>query len=252
MIHWKDRLRASGIHLGASATVAAAAALLVFGLWYPYPYREISGGRDLFGLVVAVDVIIGPLITLAVFDRRKPRAELRRDLTVVALLQLAALGYGTWTVAVARPVHLVFEIDRLRVVHGVDVPEELLGREPPSVRALPWTGPTLIAARPFRDETEKLEATQAALGGIQIGARPDFWEPYDAARARVRQAARPVRDLIARLGDRAAGIDTVLKSQGKNADSLAYLPVVGRKAFWTAVIDPVSADIVGYFPLDPY
>jgi hypothetical protein len=252
MIYWKDRLRASGIHLGASAAVAAAAAALVFGLWYPYPYREISGGRDLFALVVAVDVIIGPLITMAVFDRRKPRTELRRDLTVVAMLQLAALGYGTWTVAVARPVHLVFEIDRFRVVHGVDVPEELLGREPPAVQALPWTGPTLIAARPFRDETEKLEATQAALGGIHIGSRPDFWEPYDAARPRVLQAARPVRDLKARLGDRGAGIDTVLQSQGRNADSLVYLPLVGRKAFWTAVIDPVSADIVGYLPLDPY
>jgi hypothetical protein len=252
MTHWKDRLRASGIHLGASAAVAAAAALLVFGLWYPYPYREISGGRDLFGLVIAVDVVIGPLITLAVFDRRKPRGELRRDLTVVAMLQLAALGYGTWTVAQARPVHMVFEIDRFRVVHDVDVPQELLGREPPTVQALPWSGPTLIAARPFRDEAENFEATTAALGGVHIGARPDFWMPYDAARPRVLQAARPVSELKSRLGARAAGVDAALASQGRNPNALAYLPLVGRKAFWTAVIDPVSADIVGYLPLDPY
>ena len=181
MTLWKDRLRASGVHLGASVVVAALAAWLVFGLWYPYPYREISGGRDLFLLVVAVDVVIGPLITLMVFDRRKPWGELRRDLAVVAMLQVAALGYGTWTVAAARPVHLVFELDRFRVVHGVDVPQELLGREPPAVRALPWTGPTLIAVRPFRDATENLEVTMAALGGVHIGARPDFWQAYDAA-----------------------------------------------------------------------
>lgn len=252
MTHWNDRLRASGIHLGASAAVAAVAALLVFGLWYPYPYREISGGRDLFALVVAVDVIIGPLITLAVFDRRKPRGELRRDLTVVAMLQLAALGYGTWTVAAARPVHLVFEIDRFRVIHGVDVPEELLGREPPTVNALPWSGPTLVAARPFRDAAENFEATTAALGGVHIGARPDFWEPYDAAKPRVLQAARPVSELKARLRAHAPEIDVALKSRGHNPDALAYLPVVGRKAFWTAVIDPASADIIAYLPLDPY
>jgi len=36
---WHDRLRASAIHLCISLTIAALAALLVFGLWYPYPYR---------------------------------------------------------------------------------------------------------------------------------------------------------------------------------------------------------------------
>lgn len=252
MTHWKDRLRASGVHLGASVVVAGLAALLVFGLWYPYPYREISGGRDLFLLVVAVDVVIGPLITLAVFDRRKPWGELRRDLAVVAMLQLGALGYGTWTVAVARPVHLVFEIDRFRVVHGVDVPEELLGREPPALQALPWSGPTLLAVRPFRNANESYDATMAALGGVYIGARPDLWEPYDAAKPRVLSAARPVGELKARLGPRAAGIDAALQSAGRSAESVAYLPVVGRKAFWTAFIDPVSADIISFLPLDPF
>ena len=87
----KDRLGASGIHLGISLCVAVFAAALVFGLWYPYPYGEISGGRELFFLVVAVDVIMGPLITLAIFNRAKPRRELLIDFTVVGLLQLASV-----------------------------------------------------------------------------------------------------------------------------------------------------------------
>ena len=59
--HWRQRLRAATIHLSVTLVVAALAAWLVFGLWYPYPYREISGGRELFLLVVAVDVVLGPL-----------------------------------------------------------------------------------------------------------------------------------------------------------------------------------------------
>ena len=70
MRNWKERLRASGIHFGISLCIAALAAALVFGLWYPYPYREISGGRELFFLLAAVDVIMGPLITLAIFNRQ--------------------------------------------------------------------------------------------------------------------------------------------------------------------------------------
>ena len=252
MVNWKERLRASGIHLALSLAVGAAAALLVFGLWYPYPYREISGGRELFLLVVAVDVVIGPLITLAIYDRRKPWAVLRRDLATIGVIQLVALGYGLWTVAVARPVHLVFEIDRFRVIHAVEVPEDLAGREPAQVSALTWFGPTLVAVRPFRSSEESLEVTMAALKGLQIGARPDLWQPYDAARDRVRQAAKPVSQLKARFGARAGEIDTVLKAAGRNPDTMAWLPMVGRKSFWTAFVDPATADVVAFMPLDSF
>ncbi|NTV87211.1 MAG: pilus assembly protein, partial [Burkholderiaceae bacterium] len=122
MTDWKIRARAAAVHLCISLLVAGVAAGLVFGLWYPYPYREISGGRELFLLVVAVDVVLGPLVTFVVFNRTKPRKELVRDLALVGLMQLAGLAYGLWTVHEARPVHLVFEIDRFRAVHAVDVP----------------------------------------------------------------------------------------------------------------------------------
>lgn len=252
MINWKERGKASGIHLAISVGIAAAAAALVFGLWYPYPYRSISGGTELFFILTGVDVAIGPLVTLAVFNRHKPHAELRRDLAIVGVLQLAALLYGLWTMAQARPVHLAFEIDRFRVVHRVDVPEALLARKPADVDAFPWFGPTLVAVRPFRDANEKADATLAALQGVQLGARPDLWESYAAARPRVLKAARPVTELRARLAQRAGEIDATLASLGRRPESTLYLPLVGRKAFWTAFVDPVTADVVGFMPLDSF
>lgn len=252
MIHWKDRFRAAGIHLGICLVIAAAAALLVFLLWYPYPYREISGGRELFILVVSVDVVLGPLLTLAVFNRAKPRSELRRDLSVIGLLQLAGLAYGLWTVFVARPVHMSFEIDRFRVVHAIDVPPELLDRTPPGVTALPLTGPTLVAVRPFRSENEKMEATLAALGGVDLSTRPDLWQPYDAARSQVLQAARPLGELMARFGARAGEIDAAVAASGRPATELLFVPMVGRKSFWTVLIDRTSAQPLAYLPLDSF
>ena len=49
---WRSKVRAFSIHFGCSLAIALLAALLVFGLWYPYPFREISGGRELFLLIV--------------------------------------------------------------------------------------------------------------------------------------------------------------------------------------------------------
>lgn len=249
---WKDRLQASAIHLGASLLVAALAALLVFGLWYPYPYREISGGRELFMLMVTVDVILGPLITLAVFNRAKPWTELRRDLALVVVLQLTALGYGLWTVCVARPVHMVFEYDRFRVVHAVDVPQELLAQTPAGVDALPLDGPTLLALRPFKSDQEKMDATLAALQGVSLASRPDLWQPYASATAEVLQAARPAGALKARFTSQAGDIDRVLAQAGRSADTVVYLPLVGRKSFWTVFLDPTTAAVVATLPLDSF
>ncbi len=249
---WSDRLKASGIHLILSLIIAALAALLVFGIWYPYPYRDISGGRELFLLVVTVDVILGPLITLAVFNRKKPWTELRRDLAMVVLLQLGALGYGLWTVYVARPVHLVFEIDRFRVVHAVDVPVELLGQTPRDVNALPVTGPTLLSLRPFKDSKENMDATMAALQGLSLSARPDLWQPYALAIPEILKAAKPVAALKTRFASQAGEIDRILASAGAAPQSMVYLPMVGRKSFWTVFLDPVTAEVKGYLPLDSF
>lgn len=247
----RDRLRASGIHLLLSGTVAALCALLVFGIWYPYPYREISGGRELFLIVVVVDIILGPLITFTVFNRAKPYEELRRDLIIVVLLQIGALAYGLWTVSAARPVHMVFEFDRFRVVHAIDVPEEMLHQTPSGVDALPWTGPTLLAVRQFRDANEGMEATLAALRGATLAARPDLWEPYAKATPRVLRAAQPVALLKSRFPESAAEIDQLVAVAGGNPQTAVYLPLVGRKSVWTVLMDP-AANVLGVMPLDSF
>lgn len=47
------------------------------------------GVSDLFVLMLGVDVgvVLGPLVTMVVFNTRKPRAELVRDLALVVLVQ---------------------------------------------------------------------------------------------------------------------------------------------------------------------
>ncbi|MDO9112742.1 MAG: TfpX/TfpZ family type IV pilin accessory protein [Polaromonas sp.] len=251
----KSRFLAAAIHLMLSLAVAAVAAGLVFGIWYPYPYREISGGRHLFLIVMAVDVIMGPLLTLAVFNRSKPVAELRRDLTVIGMLQVAALAYGLWTVSVARPVHLVFEIDRFRVVHAIDIPEEEMDRAPPELRQLPWTGPTLLSVRNFRSQQEGSDATLAAVQGFPLGARPFLWQRYDEAKPQILKVARPLGDLKNRFPDQVGIIDAALRSRpdrGTASESVAYVPMAGRDTFWTVLLDLRTTEVIAFVPIDSF
>lgn len=252
MQNWKGRLRASGIHLGISLGIAALAAVLVFGLWYPYPYREISGGRALFLLVVGVDVIMGPLITLIVYNRAKPRRELITDFSIVGLLQVVALCYGLWTVFIARPVHLVFEYSRLSVVHAVDIDDRLLAKAPVSLQQLPVTGPTLIALRPFRDSGEQFDATMAALDGSPLSARSDLWQPYANSKAEILQVATLAVDLRRRFASQAAMIDAAIARTGKTPEQIRTLPLLGRDKAWTVLLDAATAQPVGFLPLDSF
>lgn len=252
MHKWKGHLLASGIHLAISLCIAALAAALVFGLWYPYPYREISGGRSLFMLVVGVDVIMGPLITLIIFNRAKRRREMVTDFTVVGLLQIAALTYGLWAVFVARPVHLVFEYSRMTVVHAVDIDDRMLARAPVGLRTLPVTGPTPIALRPFRDSSEQFDATMAALEGAPLAARSDLWQPYANSKTEILRVARPVSQLLERFESQRGAIDSAIIATGKTPEKLVSLPLVGRGNAWTVLLDADSAQPVGYVPVDSF
>lgn len=248
---WQGRLRAALIHLGLSAAVAALAALLVFGLWYPIPFREISGGRELFFIVIAVDVVLGPVITLAIFDRRKPWRELRRDLVVVVLLQLAGLVYGLHTVYVVRPVVMALEGDRLRVVRVFDLVDADLTKAPPEFQRQPLWGVQLIAARPPRAD-EKLQTMDMGLAGVDIGMRPDFWLSSSATGAAMAQAAQPLAKLSKLYPKRAAELDAAIAETRRPAESLGFIPILARRTDWVALVDAVSGSIVGYAPFDGF
>lgn len=252
MLNWKERLRAGGIHLGISMVVAAMAAALVFGLWFPYPYAELAGGRRLFLILLGVDVVIGPLLTLVVYNSRKSLRERILDFTVIGLLQLGALGYGLWTVYQARPVHLVFEYSRLAVVSASDLPAEQLAKAPPELRSLPFAGPTLLSLRPLVTPAEQFDTAMVAAGGVAQAAQPELWQSYEAGRAEILQTARPLDKLKSQYPAETALIDRAIAETGKPADRLLYLPVLSRDTAWSVLIDAKTAKPLGFIPLDPY
>jgi hypothetical protein len=244
------RLRASAWHLTASLTIAALAAVLVFGIWYPGAFRGLAGGTGLFLLIVGVDVALGPLLTFVVFDTRKGWPHLRRDLAVIAVLQLGGLIYGLHTVYTVRPVALVFEVDRFRVVAASSVRVQELPQAPAEYRSLPLSGPWMLSVRAARSKEEGSEALFMALDGADTGQRPSFWQPYDLARADAMRRARPVSALLSRYADQRASVEAVLRKAGISAADARFLPVVAR-GDWVALVDKAGT-VVGYLPLDGF
>jgi hypothetical protein len=246
------RLAAAGIHLLASAAVAAAGALLIFKVWYPAPFDVIAGGTTLFLLLVSVDVVLGPALTFVAASPGKPRREFRNDLAVIVALQIAAFAYGVYTIALARPVFESFEVDRFHVVTAGDVESDQLAKAPPELRSLPWTGPKLIAAVKPTDPAEQLKSMELGMAGLDLSMFPGNWRPYDSQRHLAWERARPARELTARHPKLQIELTHIAEAEGKPVADLRFLPLVSRQVSWVAVLAPPDARVVGYLPVDGF
>lgn len=254
-------LRAAAVHLLLSVVIAGMVALLVFGAWFPSPLRELVGGTELFWLIVGVDVVCGPLLTLVVFSPNKPRAELRRDLAFVAVVQLVALGYGVHTMSYARPVALVYEVDRFRVVSFADLEESEAFKAP--AWAQPWSLAPLhtVGLRPVATNQEKMASVDASLQGVEPSQRPGWWQDYALSVSQVLKHALPLMELRTRRPDKNALLAAELARTAHDAqpgetrdpEALLWMPLVSRRATdWVVLIDPKTARLRGYAHIDGF
>ena len=239
-------------HLLLSLLVALASAAVVFGLWYPAPYRQMLQVGHIYLLVLVVDVVCGPLLTLIVASPRKSRRERWLDFSLIGAIQLAALAYGMYSVWVARPAVLAFESDRLVVVTANEVQNEALTKAPPGLQRLPWAGVLQVGTRRATSGAETLSSVELGLAGVSPAMRPDWWLPWAEAQAVMRSRAKPLAELIARRPEAAALLQAAAQSAGRDVKDLTYLPLVSSKTLdWVALLD-ADLNIVGHAPVDGF
>ncbi|HET6395689.1 MAG TPA: hypothetical protein VFF91_02500 [Pseudoxanthomonas sp.] len=174
-----NRWKAFAIHLLLSlvliSTISAAALLT----WYPYGLYRISGLDRLLLVMLCIDVVAGPLLTLLIYKPGKPG--LRFDLKVIAGVQAAFLAYGLNTLWKARPVFLVAADVRFTLIAASEVdPTQLSRAARPEWRSLPWSGPILVGVLPPETPQEREALLTAFISeGRDQEQLPDQYRPYD-------------------------------------------------------------------------
>jgi len=247
-----SRWKASGVHLGISAAIAAIVVGVMLKLWYPPPYFDAMGGATLIMLIVGCDVVLGPLITLIIFKSGKKG--LKMDLAIIGCIQLAALAYGTYTIFIARPVFTVFAIDRFEVVAANEIKtEELAKATNPEFSTLSLTGPRVVAALLPDDPQERSRImTEALKGGDDIKNLPRLYVPYDSLAKEAGSHAQPLSRLTARNDAGSARVGEFLRASGLREDSVGYLPLSARNQSMSVILDKDSGQIRGVVDANPW
>ena len=103
----KEKLKASGIHLAISIFIFFGVLYLILVEWYPGVFFEAEGGWSGIKLMAAIQLVLGPCLTLIIFNHTKAKKEIVFDLSVIAIVQISALIWGGLQVYSARPVAMV-------------------------------------------------------------------------------------------------------------------------------------------------
>ena len=181
-------------HLSLSFLIALSVVGLVFFIWYPSPLATAVGVTHIFLMLLVIDVILGPFLGLLVYKEGKKT--LKFDLSVIILIQIAALCYGVFSIEQGRPAWLVFHADRFELVRKNDLILENIQQAQPQFQQVSWTGPQFAAVKlAVSPQQRQNDMFTEALGGISLAQQPARYVELTQAKNQIQQRALPLIEL---------------------------------------------------------
>lgn len=179
-------------HLSVSFILVILVLGWIFTVWYPMPLAKATGVTHIVLIMLAIDVIIGPILGFIVYKEHKK--SLKFDLMVIVLLQLAALSYGIYSLAEGRPVWMAFNGNRFELIRNnelIDInTDSHVNNEyyHPSL-----LGPEYVAVKIAEDMLEREQNMFEELqGGISLAQRSERYVDIAQANKRIIETAEDI------------------------------------------------------------
>ncbi|WPC34567.1 type IV pilin accessory protein [Acinetobacter sp. YWS30-1] len=233
-------------HLLISVLIALAALALVFFVWYPSPLATAAGVTCIFLMLLVIDVILGPLLGLLVYKEGKKT--LKMDLMVIILIQIAALSYGLYSIAQARPVWIAFNHDRFELVRNNELKTENIMHAQAQYQQPTWLQPQYVAVKPADDPQERqIEQMSAMLNGISLAQYPERYIAINQAKTQIQSQVRDLSQL--KQWNDEKKIQAVF---GQHPQANSWLPLETYGLAMVVLINKEKAEVVKIVDLRPW
>jgi len=239
------RFKAFGIHLALSIIVIMLFLLIVTQIWYPGPLFKLEGVWQGLQILIPVDAILGPILTLLLYVPGKKGLKL--DLTVIAVLQVGALAYGGMLIYKQRPVAYAFVADRFEVV----LASESYFYDIPTERFTDYNGsfPFITYVLPPQSSQER---AYFLINGINIKKLAERHYPIGQYIDTIAKESIDLDKLRQTNEKSTLAIDNFLKEHGEKSEFI-FLPLQSSTyQNIIAVINVETRSIKGYVDLDPW
>ena len=241
------RLKLFSLHLLSSATVLT---LILGGLyfgWYRWPGWYLTDVTRVVLVMICVDVVLGPTLTLTIASQKKSRRELARDIGIIVAVQLCALTYGSVSLWNGRPLYYAFSQNILQLVQAYDINtnEAALGRQQNPAFAPHWYSlPRWIWAPLPQDPKEQEKLVIGAIsGGDDVISMPKYFKRWEDGSPSLRRELKQVDNVGYFAKSEKGNLKEKLKSAGLPDNQLDTMPFTGRGHPLLAVFDPTSLKI---------
>ncbi len=237
-----NRFKASLIHLLISALLVGCVFAVVYWVWYPKPAFEVVGTSSIIRLLVFVDLVMGPLLTFVVYKQGKPG--LRFDLSVIVLMQIVALIYGSYRLYEERPYYLVFAVDRVEFI-----PKKLIDQSEIRYEELRSKSLTKLV-HVFARRPEDADALQAYRNSVMVDGKPDlerrpeYWEPWAAGADVIRGQLTAIGDISPASAEEQKSADQALKDYGPTHPNLGVIPIGGIAEDLSMLLDRDTLEVL--------
>ena len=232
-------------HLSISFLVALLVIGLVFFLWYSSPLATAVGVTHIFLMLLAIDVVIGPILGLLVYKEGKKT--LKFDLSVIIIIQIAALCYGVYSIEQGRPAWLVFHADRFELVRKNEIIQDNIAKALPQYQQSSWFKPQYVTVEFSEDVNQRNDDMfTEVFGGISLAQRPERYVELNKAKKQMQQRAQKL-ELLQQYNNKT----DVEKILAKYPQATAFLPIKASAVDMTVLIDQ-KANVVKIVDLRPW
>jgi len=189
-----SRYSAFGIHLCISLIIFLVLGAVIVLRWFPGYFFELDGGWEGLRLILGVDLVLGPLLTLFVFNAAKP--EIKTDMAIIGVLQFACLAGGMYVVWSERPLAMVY-VDGHFYSMSADSWEEV-NRPVPDLSDFPGPWPKRLMVELPSDIAELSEIRGSAFrSGGSMRVLSEYYIPMDEQKI-VLEDAYPLENIRTR------------------------------------------------------
>jgi hypothetical protein len=238
----KIRLKAFGLHLLGSALALTLVLGALYLGWYRWPGWQLTEATHVVMVMISVDVVIGPLVTLIIASERKPRRELVRDIAMIVTVQVAALGYGTTTLWNGRPLYYAFSVNCLQIVQAADIDPDAakLARTRNLDLAPHWYSLPRWIWSPFPKDPKLADKLFQGVmqGGYDIVGLPQYYKTWEEGAPELRGQLQKIGDIKFFSPKQKTLLEKRMQAAGLATDQADAIALTGKGSSLLVVMDP--------------
>jgi hypothetical protein len=244
-----SKLRAFLTHLLLSIAVIGSLLALLVARWYPMPYFLADGGWQGIRLVAAVDVVLGPLISLVIYNRKKSRGKLIFDYSVIGTIQACAFAFGVWTVFSTRTTVVVFADGNFYTV-GADVARFLHEPYPAILKQAPTTPAYAVVTMPAAEEQRQALRRESLSMHRPLFSYVERVGPLTSETfQQLVEYQLDIPDLLARRPNARPVVDRFLERHGGTVEDYVFVPLKPRYRQIILAFARDTGRLAGWLPI---